>query len=322
MTDWQSSATLEMLQLRARLLQKMRAFFHARGMLEVETPVLSQAAVTDPHIESFLTRDQRLNKTYYLHTSPEYAMKRLLAGGSGPVFQLCKVFRMGEAGRLHNPEFTMLEWYRPAFDHHQLMQEVEHFVRHMLEDSLILRPTQYFTYAEVFQRYAGLDVFAAGSQELQQVAKAHAIDVSGLDEAQTESWLDLLMTHVIEPRLPKDCLVFVYDYPAWQAALAKIRDGDPPVAERFELYFNGIELANGFHELNDAGEQRQRFQAECQKRSAAGLPLVPYDERLLAALQSGMPDCAGVALGFDRLLMLAAGKKDIAEVMAFDIARA
>ena len=318
MDDWRPSASPATLVIRARLLQRIRAFFQAREVLEVETPLLSRAAVTDPHIESFLVQDPRGRTPRYLHTSPEFAMKRLLAAGSGSIYQVCKVFRQGEAGRQHNPEFSMLEWYRLGFDHQQLMDEVDSLIRELLDGYRALMDTQRLSYREAFQHYAGIDPLSASITELQAKVKQHGIEVIGLDDTHKDPWLDLLMTHVVEPALPQDCPVFIYDYPASQAALACIRQESPPVAERFELYLGGMELANGFHELTDAAEQRQRFTVDLASREASRLSCVPMDERFLAALESGLPACAGVALGIDRLVMLAAGVKSISEVIAFD----
>jgi lysyl-tRNA synthetase class 2 len=249
-------------------------------------------------------------------------MKRLLAAGSGPIYQVCKVFRQGEAGRQHNPEFSMLEWYRPGFDHLQLIAEVDALVRDLLDGYLVLADTLRLSYQEAFQHYTGLDPLRTSIAELQRTVQQHGIEVSGLDAYHKDPWLDLLLTHVVEPALPQDRPVFIYDYPASQAALARIRPGEPPVAERFELYLGGMELANGFHELADAVEQRQRFATDLAMRKELHLPQVPVDERLLAGLKAGLPGCAGVALGIDRVVMLAAGVKAISEVLSFDYQRA
>ena len=322
MVDWRPSASPETLIIRARLLQRIRAFFQAREVLEVETPLLSRAAVTDPHIESFVVQDPQGGMPRYLHTSPEFAMKRLLAAGSGSIYQVCKVFRQGEAGRQHNPEFSMLEWYRLGFDHQQLMVEVDDLLRKLLDGNLALTDTLRLSYRDAFQRYAGLDPLTASIPELQATVRQRGIDVTGLDQRHKDPWLDLLMTHVVEPALPQDCPVFIYDFPASQAALARIRQEEPLVAERFELYLGGMELANGFHELTDAVEQRQRFEVDLASREEMGLPSVPVDDRFLAALESGLPPCAGVALGIDRLVMLVAGVKSISDVLTFDDHRA
>lgn len=325
--DWQPSATLETLCLRARLLSSIRAFFERRGVLEVETPILSAAAVTDPNLASLNVRytgpGAPRGRTLYLHTSPEFPMKRLLAAGSGSIYQICKVFRDGEAGRLHNPEFTMLEWYRVGFDHHALMDEVEALVTEMLHECVDLGPTERLTYRRAFREYAGIDPHETSVESLCECARKHGVEMAmGLEPDRRDAWLDLLLTHVIEPHLGDGRLTFLYDYPASQAALARVRADEPPVAERFELYLGGVELANGFHELGDAGEQRRRFEADNERRRASGLPPVPMDERLLAALAHGLPDCAGVALGVDRLVMAASRSRSIDETLAFPVSRA
>jgi len=324
---WRPTASLEVLKLRARLLDRIRAFFVARGVLEVETPALSCAAATDPALASLAARytgpEYPRGQALYLHTSPEFFMKRLLAAGSGSIFQVCKVFRDGEAGRYHNPEFTMLEWYRTGFDHHRLMDEVDELVRTVLAGFVDLRATERLTYRDAFLRHAAIDPFRSDRLQLAACAAAHGIDVTPELRAQPESaWCDLLMTHVVEPQLAPDTPVYIYDYPAAQASLARVTPGTPPVAARFELYLNGAELANGFHELADAAEQQRRFEQQLQQRANLGLPEVPMDARLLAALAAGLPDCAGVAFGFDRLVMVAAGARSIKEVIAFPVGRA
>lgn len=324
---WRPSADLSILRLRAELLARIRAFFAAREVLEVETPALSAAAITDPHLTSFRTvysgPGPRHGRTLYLHTSPEFPMKRLLAAGSGCIYQIARVFRDGEAGRRHNPEFTLLEWYRVSFDHHRLMHEVTELVTALLAGQLPLDEPERLRYGELFQHHLNLDPHRVNVAELAACAEARNVSIPpGMPTDDPDPWLDLLLTHCIEPELGQGRLTFVYDYPASQAALARLRPGDPPVGERFELYINGLELANGFHELGDPGEQRRRFELENAARRTLGLPVMPIDEHLLAALESGLPDCAGVALGFDRLLMLAAGKKSLAEVLAFPLDRA
>jgi elongation factor P--(R)-beta-lysine ligase len=318
---------LATLRLRAELLQRIRAFFAARGVLEVETPALSAAAVTQPHLASFATPYSGPGpchgQTLYLHTSPEFPMKRLLAAGSGCIYQMARVFRDGEAGRRHNPEFTLLEWYRVGFDADRLMDEVTELVTALLAGRLTLEEPERLSYRAIFQRYLALDPHRATVAELAAGAARHGMPIPpGMPADEIDPWLDLLLTHWIEPRLGQRRLTFIHDYPASQAALARLRPGDPPVGERFELYLNGLELANGFHELGDADEQRRRFEAENAARRARGLPVMPLDESLLDALAAGLPDCAGVALGFDRLVMLAAGKDAIQEVMAFPLERA
>jgi lysyl-tRNA synthetase class 2 len=315
-----------MLQLRARLLARIRTFFARQGVLEVDTPALSGAATTDPALHSFATTyhgpGPRAGKTCYLHTSPEFPMKRLLAAGCGSIYQVCKVFRDGEYGSLHNPEFTLLEWYRTGYDHHDLMDEVERLLGEILEDIKPLTSIRHWTYRDLFRELAGVDPFSVTVPELQALLKSrHDISPVGLSPGELDPWLDLTLTHVIEPLLGRG-LVFVRDYPASQAALARLRPGKPPVAARFEVYLDGIELANGFHELADAGEQRRRFEAECRQRVASGDDAVCVDSCLLAALEAGLPDCAGVALGIDRLLLVAGRRQALHDVIAFPFDRA
>jgi lysyl-tRNA synthetase-like protein GenX len=325
--DWRPGISLTHLKLRAELLKRIRVFCEQRNLLEVETPALSSAASTDPHSISFAARSRGLsplgNRFLYLHTSPEFAMKRLLAAGSGSIYQICKVFRDGERGRLHNPEFTLLEWYRQGWDHHQLMDEVELLVRECLKDRVCDRPAIRMTYREAFLRYAGIDPHQASTEALRACAHSFGIGISKLSLADArDTWLNLLLTHVVETHLEPGRLVFIYDYPMSQAALARIVPGSPPVAARFELYVDGVELANGFHELKDAREQASRFEKDLAMRDALGLARVPRDDRLLLALEAGLPDCAGVALGFDRLVMLATGARSLSEVMPFPIEHA
>ncbi len=324
---WRPSADLSVLRLRAELLAQIRAFFAARGVLEVETPALSAAAITDPHLASFKTcysgPGSQHGRPLYLHTSPEFAMKRLLAAGSGCIYQIARVFRDGEAGSRHNPEFTLLEWYRVGFDHHRLMDEVAELVGMLLAGRLTLAEPERLSYRQIFQHHLNLDPHRATVADLAACAETRNVSIpTGMPLDDPDPWLDLLLTHCVEPRLGSGRLTFVHDYPASQAALAQLRPDDPPVGERFELYINGIELANGFHELGDTVEQRHRFAQENAARRAAGLPVMPVDEHLLAALEFGLPDCAGVALGFDRLVMLATRKTSLAEVLAFPLDRA
>jgi lysyl-tRNA synthetase class 2 len=324
--DWRPTASLEVLKLRARLLERTRAFFSARGVLEVETPILSAATTPETHIESFQTTyvgpGFGHGKKLYLQPSPEFAMKRLLAAGSGSIYQLGKVFRNNESGRLHNPEFTMLEWYRLDFDHHQLMREVEALVTGLL-DNLAITAVEKLSYAEAFEQHAGLDPLAAREEDFAACAKKYLVRApETMTPHQLDDWRDLILTHVVEPHLGKDRLTFIYDFPATQASFARIRPGTPPLASRFELYVNGVELANGFHELTDVDEQALRLKHQLLERRHHAANAVPLDERLLAALATGLPDCAGVALGFDRLVMLAASVDSIDEVLAFPIDRA
>ena len=282
--------------------------------MEVETPLISMAGNTDPEIQSV-----RTDGGGYLRTSPEFPLKRLLAAGSGDIFELGRVFRAGEAGRNHNPEFTMLEWYRTTFDYHQLMDEVAALVIHCGQGKFDTWSQQKLSYKQSFQRYLDLDPFAVDIDELKNTAKKHGISDIELGRRQ---WLDLLISHFIQPALPENCLTFVYDFPADQAALANIRQEDPPVAERFELYLGRTELANGYQELTDAAEQQRRFEYENAQREIREEPVYKMDKHLLAALTHGMPECAGVALGVDRLLMAICDAESLDEVVAFPFSRA
>jgi lysyl-tRNA synthetase class 2 len=301
------------------MLERIRAFFTARGVLEVETPALSRAGSTDPHVHSLAVPCGR--ELRYLHTSPELPMKRLLAAGSGDIYQICRVFRAGERGRFHNPEFSLLEWYRVGWDHQRLMDEVQALLAWVLDGLLGWHPPRRVSYRDLFHEELGLDPMTADRDTLATAAKAQGLVVhgSGLDR---DEWLDLLFAQRLAPALPEDRLTLVYDYPASQAALARIRAGSPAVAERFEAFWGALELANGFHELRDGAEQRRRFEAEQGRRRDRGLPHVAQDERLLAALDHGLPPCAGVALGLDRVLMLITAAGRIEEVLSFAWARA
>ncbi len=291
------------------MLQRIRAFFMQRGVLEVETPLLSAAGNTDPSIESI-----RLFGEGYLHTSPEFPMKRLLAAGSGDIYQICKVFRRGEAGRYHNPEFTMLEWYRLGFDAPQLIDEVLVLIRMLAADDGMQMTEARITYQSLFVTTLGLDPLTADLTELEGVALELGLH-PGCDMPR-DDWLDLLLSHCITPDFPPDRLTVITDYPASQAALARL-NADGQTAARFEVYWGGVELANGYHELTDGAEQRRRVQQELRERQQRNLSSVPVDERFLQAIDAGLPDCAGVALGIDRLLMKLLGAEHIREVISF-----
>jgi lysyl-tRNA synthetase class 2 len=315
---WRPSASLEVLRLRARLLAEVRAFFAERGVLEVETPLLARAGVTDVHLASLVTRIAGQPAPFYLQTSPEYAMKRLLAAGSGDIYQVCKAFRDGEAGRGHNPEFTLIEWYRLGFDHYRLMDEVAALLSRLL-GARLPEPPELLSYAGAFARVLGIDPYAAPLDALHAAAAARlGADLESLG-AGRDTVLDLLMGALVGPALGRGRVTFVDEYPASQAALARLLPGTPPRAARFEAYVEGLELCNGFAELADAAEQRRRFAADRAARVARGLPDVASDERLLAALAAGLPDSAGVAVGFDRIVMLAGGLANIGEVLAFPV---
>ncbi|WP_285445428.1 EF-P lysine aminoacylase EpmA [Xanthomonas sp. fls2-241-TYG-148] len=313
---------LEALRLRARLNALIRGFFAERAVQEVETPVLSAAGNTEPNIESFSTRFSGHvdagAPTRWLRTSPEYPLKRLLAAGVGDCYELGRVFRNGEAGGRHNPEFSMLEWYRVGWDHRALANETIVLIEQAL--ALVGRSASVnvLTYRELFLQHLGIDPLLAPLDALRAPLADVAIAADGLTR---DDWLDLLMTHHIQPGFAHDTLTVVHDWPASQCALARIRNDTPPVAERFELYLGAYEVANGYHELNDAHEQRMRFERDNQRRAARGLPPLPLDERLLQALPQ-LPNCAGVAVGVDRLLMAMRGTTQIADVLAFAFAHA
>ncbi len=325
MDDWRPSGAFEALRLRARLYAELRAFFGQRGVLEVETPVMSAAGNTEPNIASFTTvfsgRTDGASPARWLRTPPEFALKRLLAAGLGDCYELGRVFRDGEAGGRHNPEFTMLEWYRVGWDHHRLLDEVAALVRMAL--ALVGRDArlQVVAYRDLYRERLGIDPFLASDDALRDALGEVQVAPEGLTR---DDWLDLLMTHRLQPAFDPGVMLAVHDWPATQAALARLRDTGEgfAVAERFELYLGPVELANGYHELRDANEQRSRFERDLVVRRGRGAARPPLDERFLAALAHGLPACAGVALGVDRLLMAMLGTPRIADVLAFDFARA
>lgn len=313
---------LKNLRLRAETYAQIRAFFASREVLEVETPILSAAGNTDPNIQSFRTRfsghvDAGAPERW-LRTSPEFPLKRLLAAGLGDCYELGRVFRDGEAGGRHNPEFTMLEWYRAGWDEAKLAREVIDLLERVLVQAGRTFDVVETTYRGLFGDALGIDPLTDPLERLQAPLASSGIDPEGLER---DDWLDLLMTHKIQPAFPRDRITVVSDYPASQCALARIREDDPPVAKRFEAYVGPYEVANGYHELNDPVEQRARFERDNAKRRARGLDEVPIDENLLAVL-GRMPDCAGVALGVERLLMVLARADAIADVLAFPFSEA
>lgn len=322
MQNWQPTATHEARVARAEILRTIREFFHKKNVLEVETPLLSKGTVTDEHLDAFDTAfnfDRSGKPTrLYLQTSPEYAMKRLLCAESGSIYQICKAFRHEGEGRWHNPEFTMLEWYRVGFDHFALMDEVDA----LLQETLSTLPADTMTYQDAFLTYLNIDPLSASNDELLTAMKQQGIDIHEPENLSFDSKLQLLFSYVIEPQIGSDKPCFIYNFPASQAALAKLSATDPRVAERFEVYFKGAELANGFNELSAAKEQRVRFESDNDKRRASGLVTKPIDENFLNALEVGLPLCAGVALGVDRLLMLKTGANHINEVINFTVSRA
>ncbi|MUL01032.1 elongation factor P--(R)-beta-lysine ligase [Aliivibrio fischeri] len=320
--NWMPSASIEQLQQRADILAAIRSFFFKRKVMEVDTPAMSHATVTDVHLHTFQT--DFIGPGYadgthlYFMTSPEFHMKRLLAAGSGCIYQINKAFRNEEAGRYHNPEFTMLEWYRLGFDHHDLMDEMNELLTLVLKCDNAER----MTYQEAFIQVLGVCPLEASMDELRAVAAPLGLsDIADIEEDR-DTLLQLLFSMGVEVKIGQDVPAFVYDFPASQAALAKINPNDPRVAERFEVYFKGIELANGFHELDNAKEQLMRFEEDNAKRKSMGLIEQPIDYHLIAALEAGLPNCSGVALGIDRLIMLAMGEKHIDQVTAFPFDRA
>ena len=316
---WRPTAPLEVLRLRARLLGQLRAHFASTGALEVETPVLVGAAVTDVHLESLAVHRADDTRTGFLQTSPEYAMKRLLCAGAPDIFQVAKVFREGERGRNHNPEFTMIEWYRRGMDHLALMGDVEALLHRLLEPLREVGPTRTVTYAEAFLDCLGCNPLHAPAAELEASLRERGTDVPATLADDRDGLLDLAMATHVAPGFAADRLTFVHDFPASQAALARVRG---TVASRFEAFWGGLELANGFHELGDAAEQTRRFAEDLEARARRGRPRHEPDRHLLAALSAGLPDCAGVALGFDRVVMVATGASRIDEVIAFPVERA
>ena len=314
---YSATASHDTLRQRAAILAAIRQFFAERGVLEVETPALSSAGVTDPALENVKAQVRTLGtRPQYLQTSPEFAMKRLLAGGSGDIYQVCRVFRDDELGRWHQPEFSLLEWYRVGWDEQRLMTEVEALLVAALGAAGDPAPRRSIRVRYSDAIAAALRVGAdAPTPQIVAALSATGIDVpQGLSH---DAVLDLAMSTVVLRGFDAAALVFVHDYPASQAALARVKPGAPPVAARFEVFSRGIELANGFHELGDATEQRRRFTADLDVRRRANRDLPPLDEDLLAALAAGLPDCAGVAVGLDRLIALATGQTDVASVMSF-----
>ena len=307
--QWEPSATMDIVRERARLYQQIRTFFCSRAFLEVDTPLLSKATNTDVQIASIKAFNQ--HQALYLQTSPEFAMKRLLAAGSGSIYQICHAFREAEKGRRHNTEFTLLEWYHVGFDYHALMDEIE-----ILIDTLSGRENSYarVSYRDLLIEHTGVDFFNIRLPKLRDKA-AELVPRTDTDGMDFDQCLDLILSMAVAPHLKG--YLFVYDYPVSQAALARVSTKNPSVAERFELFHDDLELANGFSELTDAQIQRSRFEKDNELRTAKNLPCYPVDEQLLAALESGLPECAGVALGLDRLLMVLLGLDSIVQTICF-----
>lgn len=321
-SEWMPTASIEQLKQRAALLRSIRQFFAERDVLEVDTPAMSHATVTDVHLHTFQTEfvgpGYADGRKLHLMTSPEFHMKRLLAAGSGSIYQMGKAFRNEENGRYHNPEFTMLEWYRVGFDHHDLMDEMDA----LLQMTLQTGPAERMTYQQAFLDALGVCPLEGSMTELKQAAAKLGLSDIAEPEQDRDTLLQLLFSMGIEAKIGQHVPAFVYDFPASQAALAKINPNDARVADRFEVYFKGIELANGFHELDNPREQLARFEADNVKRIEMGLTPQPIDYHLIAALEAGLPECAGVALGIDRLIMLALGEDHIDKVTAFPFPRA
>ncbi|WDE02017.1 elongation factor P--(R)-beta-lysine ligase [Thalassomonas actiniarum] len=320
--SWQATLQWQDARQRAKVLQQIRSFFIARDVVEVETPLLSQGTITDLHLDAFSTRYDYLcegSASLYMQTSPEFAMKRLLASGYGDIFQLCKAFRDEAHGSHHNPEFTILEWYRLGFDHFQLMSEVGD----LLEQVLACKPATKISYQQVFLDKVNIDPLETSTAELLTLIKAHDKCSDWLlQEQDIDTLLQFVFSEIIEPEIGLEAPCLVYHFPASQASLAKISADDSRVAERFECYYLGLELANGFNELTDAEIQTKRFHQDNAKRLASGKGEKPLDERFICALEHGLPDCAGVALGVDRLVMLALKKDKIKNVLSFAVDQA
>jgi len=323
--DWQPACELQQLRVRAALLADIRLFFQQKGVLEVETPLLCHATGTDPHLDFFSCpfHFPPNDQTLFLQTSPEFAMKRLLAAGSGSIFQICKAFRNAESGRYHNPEFTLLEWYRVGFTLQDLMNEVTELLQSLLTPHLNLTGVQTVSYSQIFKQKTGLDPLSFNRQVYQRYVELHnlpeAVSICGDDHAL---WLDIIFSHKIQPDLGQEGICLVHSYPASQASLARINPDNSQVSDRFEVFIHGIELGNGFFELADALEQQQRFEDEIQFRHRYGLANVEKDSLFLAALQSGLPECSGIAIGLDRLIMMLTDSSTIDEVLSFPVARA
>ncbi len=325
-TAWQPTCSVAMLQLRARLLANIRTFFEKKSVLEVETPLLSHSIGTDPQL-AFFTTDYclpPLQQQLFLQTSPEFAMKRLLAAGSGSIYQICKAFRNGESGRFHNPEFTLLEWYRVGFTLTQLMDEIAELILSLFAaEQVELAGVQRYSYQAIFQQYTGLDALLFSYVDYCTYALNNGLpEAVALCEHDHALWLDFLFSHCVQPHLRNDTVYMVHDYPATLSSLARINPLDSRTTDRVELFINGVELGNGFYELSDAVEQNKRFDEEISARQQKDLADVVKDERLIAALATGLPECSGIAIGLDRLLMLLSKGASIDEVLSFSIHRA
>ncbi len=325
MDDWQPTCSIELLRLRAQILDDIRRFFSTRAVLEVETPVLSYSSGTDPQLDFFTTDycSPPLQHTLFLQTSPEFAMKRLLAAGSGSIYQICKAFRNGESGRFHNPEFTLLEWYRVGFTLPQLMDEIAELMAVLFNGHRALKPTQRFSYQEIFKCYTGLNPLQFSYQDYCAYALENqlsdAVSICGYDHAL---WLDFIFSHKVQPRLGENSVCMVHGYPVCQSSLARINEYNSQITDRVEVFLNGIELGNGYYELTDAKEQERRFDQEIAIRQQRKYPVTVKNKHLVAALEAGLPECSGIAIGLDRLLMLLANSATINDVLNFPLYRA
>ncbi len=318
--NWIPTAKRDVLERRAHMLQLAREFFAARSILEVETPALTGNGVSDPHIASLTTRvAARGDSPYFLHTSPEYAMKRLLASGAPDIYQICKVFRDHEIGARHQPEFTMVEWYRCGTTLDDIMAETCTFIREICKTPAVA--VDQYRYRDILLDTCQVDPLEADAGQLancaERMIETVTPDLRQRIGADRNAWLDLLMSHVVIPGLASDRLSVIHHFPANQAALARLDPNEPELAERFEVFFAGMELANGYRELTDAAEQRRRFESDLERRHTAGLPAIKPDQALLAALDHGLPECSGVAVGFDRLVMTACGLQHIDQAVSF-----
>lgn len=319
--DWQPSCNVEALQLRAAMLHEIRAYFYAQNVLEVETPILCHSIGTDPYLDFFATTMGGME--LYLQTSPEFSMKRLLAAGSGSIYQITKSFRQGESGCYHNPEFTLLEWYRVGFDLHALMDDAEGLLVPLLAKNVFLRTTQRLSYVEVFEKYTGLNPLEFSLPKYQQVAEDFGLyDAHNVCANDHSLWLDFLFSLCVQKKLVKNQLCMIYNYPACLPSLARLNKDNNLLVDRVELFINGVEIANGYFELTDADEQEARFEQEILQREKNKAFAVEKDRRLLSALKSGLADCSGIAIGLDRLLMVLGEKEKIDDVLSFSISNA
>ncbi len=322
-TTWKPVADLKVLRLRAQMLATIRTFFAQKEVLEVETPLLCSATGTDPQLDFFSSfyHCKPKNKEMFLQTSPEFSMKRLLAAGSGSIFQICKAFRNAEIGRFHNPEFSILEWYRVGFSLDQLMDEVVELIIKVKGNPVT--SVQKISYKNIFEQVTGLNPLVFCQQSYAEYAIKNGIeDAVSLCETDHSMWLDFIFSYKIQPSLEEQMLCMVYAYPAIQSSLARINQQNPLVSDRFEVFIKGVEIGNGFFELSDAVEQEQRFDLENKARKTKGLAVIEKDEKFLAALRAGLPDCSGIALGLDRLLMSMADSGSLGDVIAFPFDRA